>query len=205
MRRAAFLAIALAVAVTAVVAAAQRASAAPKEEAKFVVVDPLDFRKPVPDPGQGVFLKYDNQVVRFTGGRLQFTHATGAAAVQVDLLPIDVQDALEFDADVANADMKRIQAERRRAVVEVARGNRVVLVAVLGQAAEGLHARPALFEGRVDAVDAGAEVLLLHLAVASHTVDQAAGAGQSDGEPAAALQQRTPTFETCMVSCRLKT
>jgi len=58
------------------------------------------------------------KVVRFTGGRVQFIHATGAAAVQVDLLPIEVQDTLEFDADVANADMKRIQAERRRATIE---------------------------------------------------------------------------------------
>lgn len=60
------------------------------------------------------------KVVRFTGGRLQFIHADGAAAVQVDLLPRDVQDALEFDADVAHADMKRIQGERRRAVIETA-------------------------------------------------------------------------------------
>ena len=32
----------------------------------------------------------------------------------------EVQDALEFDADVAHADMQRIQAERRRAVIETA-------------------------------------------------------------------------------------
>lgn len=61
------------------------------------------------------------KVVRFTGGRLQFTHATGAAAVQVDLLPRDVQDACGFDPDTADADMKRIQGERRRAVIEAAR------------------------------------------------------------------------------------
>jgi|GEM_PF-1956272 len=86
--------------------AAHLASAAPLTFDSFTTKDGRTF--------------HQVKVVRFTGGRLQFTHATGAAAVQVDLLPIDVQDILEFDAEVAHADMKRIQAERRLAVIESA-------------------------------------------------------------------------------------
>lgn len=83
---------------------ASAAAAAPLTFDSFTTTDGRTFRQV--------------KVVRYTGGRLQFTHAVGAAAVQVDLLPREVQDALEFDADVAHADMQRIQAERRRAVIE---------------------------------------------------------------------------------------
>jgi hypothetical protein len=33
----------------------------------YVVVDPNDLRKPIPDPEQGLTEKYDGKVVRFTG------------------------------------------------------------------------------------------------------------------------------------------
>jgi hypothetical protein len=35
--------------------------------AKAVVVDPMDLRKPVPDPQAGLTEKYDGKLVRFTG------------------------------------------------------------------------------------------------------------------------------------------
>jgi hypothetical protein len=41
-----------------------------------VVVDPLDLRRPVPDPERELTLKYDGQVVRFTG----VVHAQGQDA-----------------------------------------------------------------------------------------------------------------------------
>jgi hypothetical protein len=41
--------------------------AAAKAQAKPVVVDPLDLRAPIPDPGAGLTEKYDGKVVRFTG------------------------------------------------------------------------------------------------------------------------------------------
>src|SRR5258708_30607675 len=34
---------------------------------KPVKVDPLDLRKPIPDPGAGLTEKYDGKLVRFTG------------------------------------------------------------------------------------------------------------------------------------------
>src|SRR5262245_2752593 len=34
---------------------------------KAVVVDPLDLRKPIPDPGAGLTEKYDGKLVRFAG------------------------------------------------------------------------------------------------------------------------------------------
>lgn len=60
------------------------------------------------------------KVVRFTGSRVQFIHADGAAALQIDLLPRDVQDACGYDRDAAEADMRRLQEERRQAVIKEA-------------------------------------------------------------------------------------
>jgi hypothetical protein len=45
--------------------------AAPPDDA--VVVDPLDLRKPVPDPEDGLTGKYDGKTVRFTGALARVT------------------------------------------------------------------------------------------------------------------------------------
>jgi hypothetical protein len=47
-------------------AAADDKAAAPVRE-KAVVVDPLDLRTPIPNPGAGLTEKYDGKLVRFTG------------------------------------------------------------------------------------------------------------------------------------------
>jgi hypothetical protein len=66
MKRSAFLLLALVLAGSALVASDQFAGAAPEPKA-YVVVDPMDLRKPVPDPEQGLTQKYDDKLVRFTG------------------------------------------------------------------------------------------------------------------------------------------
>jgi hypothetical protein len=43
------------------------ALAAAAGSADAVVVDPLDLRRPVPDPEEGLTAKYDGKTVRFTG------------------------------------------------------------------------------------------------------------------------------------------
>ncbi len=60
------------------------------------------------------------KVVRCTGSRVQFIHAEGAAALQIDLLPREVQDACGYDPDAAKADMERLQEERRQSVIQEA-------------------------------------------------------------------------------------
>jgi hypothetical protein len=66
MKRRAILLTALMLAGPGLVATNRQAGAAPKA-ADYVVVDPLDLRKPVPDPELGLTEKYDGKVVRFTG------------------------------------------------------------------------------------------------------------------------------------------
>jgi hypothetical protein len=66
MKRSAFLLTALGLTSLGLLAPDQPARAAP-QPATYVVVDPTDLRKPVPDPEQGLTQKYDGQVVRFTG------------------------------------------------------------------------------------------------------------------------------------------
>ena len=58
------------------------------------------------------------KVVRLTGSRVHFIHSQGAAAVQIDLHPREIQDACGYDPDLAAADMKRLQAERQKAVIQ---------------------------------------------------------------------------------------
>lgn len=76
---------------------------------------PLTFEKFTTRDGRTF---HQVKVVRFTGSRVQFIHAQGAAAVQIDLLPREIQDACGYDPDLADADMKRLQAERQKAVIQ---------------------------------------------------------------------------------------
>src|SRR5262245_17084179 len=71
MKRIAFVIIALALA-GAVLATDGRAGA-PSGPVPFVVVDPNDLRKPIPDPEQGLTEKYDDKVVRFSGAVRRWT------------------------------------------------------------------------------------------------------------------------------------
>jgi hypothetical protein len=73
MKSGTFLLAALVMAGLASTAAVRHAAAAPKKESAYLVIDPNDFRKPVPDPEQGVIPKYDGKDVEFTGKLIRVT------------------------------------------------------------------------------------------------------------------------------------
>jgi len=67
MKHGFFLLLPLTLAIVSLVAPSQETAAAPKPMLPYVLVDPTEFRQPIPDPELGLTDKYDGKQVRFTG------------------------------------------------------------------------------------------------------------------------------------------
>jgi hypothetical protein len=76
---------ALLLALLAAGAALVAAQPAAADGSEVVVVDPQDFRPPIPDPEQGLTQKYDHKQVRFTGTVTAMSQAKASKAVHYTL------------------------------------------------------------------------------------------------------------------------
>jgi hypothetical protein len=139
MNRACWILGALVLASPAVMAADDKAAATEREKA--AVVDPLDLRKPIPDPEAGLTEKYDGKLVRFTG-----QVAASGQDSKTNTHWYDLQTTIVHRAGVVNG-KKPAAAQKAQPTVK-----EVVVVRAYFATAQKLRVQPAgdpvLVEGR---------------------------------------------------------